>query len=446
MNSDEVFNTANTVCFAKTGKHLNTTQRAIILGSVEQLTYDEIGQRYGYSGKYLRQDAGPELWNLLSQALGEEVGKKSFLLALERWRSHRSIPAYDVAEIFSSEAAEPELFPLSLNPQADWGGVPDISPFYGRTSELDQLKQKIWIDGCRLVTLFGMAGMGKTALSIKLAESVRDQFDQLIWRSLHPAPPLPKLLADLLQGLSRTGEDGATLSTFIDYMRNHRCLIILDGLESVLKMGVHDGSYWEGYEAYSDFLQRVGNTVHQSCLLLTSREKPKEVAMMEGETHPSYSLEVDGLDESVGKQIFEGKGCFLGSASDWRALIRRYQGNPFALHYVATTVQDLFSGDIANFLSEFDHDSVIFGEVRDLLDQQFARLSDLEKTILCWLHQNNEPIQFREILSGMGSPISREQLQEVLQSLRRRSLIDVKSARYSLPTLIIAYVTHCLQQ
>ena len=43
-----------------------------------------------------------------------------------------------------------------------------------------------------------MGGMGKTALSVKLGEQVKDEFDYLIWRSLRHAPSLQELLADLI--------------------------------------------------------------------------------------------------------------------------------------------------------------------------------------------------------------------------------------------------------
>ena len=84
----------------------------------------------------------------------------------------------------------------------DWGEALDVSTFYGREEELAQLTRWILHDRCRLITLVGMGGIGKTALSIKLGEQVQGEFIWLIWRSLRNAPPVEELLLDILGVLS----------------------------------------------------------------------------------------------------------------------------------------------------------------------------------------------------------------------------------------------------
>lgn len=50
-------------------------------------TYEEIAGRANYAASYLKRFAGPKLWQLLSDALGEEVSKTNFRASLEHyWR------------------------------------------------------------------------------------------------------------------------------------------------------------------------------------------------------------------------------------------------------------------------------------------------------------------------------------------------------------------------
>ena len=66
----------------------------------------------------------------------------------------------------------------------DWGEAPDVSVFYGRTEELTTLNEWILSDKCRLVAVLGLAGSGKTTLSVQLAKQIQNEFDFVVWRSL----------------------------------------------------------------------------------------------------------------------------------------------------------------------------------------------------------------------------------------------------------------------
>jgi hypothetical protein len=89
-----------------------------------------------------------------------------------------------------------------------------------------------------------MGGMGKTSLSIKLAEQVQHQFEFLFWRSLGNAPPFEELATELVQFLSNQQEaasyqrqlEGKTVR-LLHYLRSSRCLLHLGQLRVVLQGG-----------------------------------------------------------------------------------------------------------------------------------------------------------------------------------------------------------------
>ncbi|MGA9377305.1 MAG: NB-ARC domain-containing protein [Phormidium sp.] len=144
---------------------------------------------------------------------------------------------------FDSQIEKRELQTAKLIVQncVDWGEAPDVSEFYGRTDELATVNHWIVKDRTRLVTLLGMGGMGKTYLSVKLAQQIQDNFEFVIWRSIFPNSPLNDLLADLIAILSNGKEtelpesSNRRISRLVHYLQHHRCLLILDGADKILQ-------------------------------------------------------------------------------------------------------------------------------------------------------------------------------------------------------------------
>ncbi|PSB29791.1 NB-ARC domain-containing protein [Stenomitos frigidus] len=435
-------------------KRLNDLQRVMFRGAWEgkssRKIYQECSSRCTY--QHLIQNVGPELWRLLSDVVDDRVSKRNLQGPIERAKELRSRRDRNGTST-TSERSQPEPN-LRLEPESnllweehkpqweDWGNIPAVSSVFGRIKELEQLEERFSFNGCRLIVLFGAPGIGKTTLAAKLAHQVKDQFDFLIWRSLQPAPSLTSLVADLVQFLSNGQETSTELTRLLYYLRNQSCLIVLDGLESVLRGGVHNGSYQEGYEEYGELLKQVGQTVHQSCLVFTSAEKPKDVARMEGGNQRVFALKLEGLGELAAREFLNAKGAFSCADSDWRLIIQRYEGNPSALNAIATNVREVFDGDVKNFLEELQQGTALFEDIRSLLDRQFNRLSDLERAIVECLVKHHEPLTITEIIQSVTRPITNVEVQEVLQSLLRRSLIEGTAARYSLQALMTEYMVH----
>ncbi|MBD2503619.1 WD40 domain-containing protein [Anabaena azotica] len=363
------------------------------------------------------------------------------------------VRAGNQAEAQRRIGAQETVFPLSPFSQSpkntDWGEAVDVSIFFGRSEEVSKLEYWIIHDRCRLVAVLGMGGIGKTSLSIKLAQQIQGEFEFVVWRSLRNSPPLTELLANLLhffadgQLVNLAENVDHLIAQFMSYLRSHRCLVIFDNAESILAIGEHSGRYQADYTDYGYLLKQIGEAAHQSCLVLTSREKPPEITALEGENLPVRSMQLPGLSAIAALQLVRSTSFFSGDDSDWRQLIQHYGGNPLALKIIATTIQELFAGNITEF---FAQGSTVFGSIYDLLAQQFHRLSPLEKNLIYWLAINREPITLTDLRADLVLPVSSMKLLEALDSLTRRSLIEKKSlpptpVQFTLQPVVMEYVT-----
>src|SRR5437588_5745278 len=229
------------------------------------------------------------------------------------------------------------------------------------------------------------------------------------------------------------------LSLLLAELRSRRVLLVLDNLEVLLEEGEVLGRLRPGFEAYGHLLRRVGETTHQSCLLRTSREKPAGLRRLEGSRTLVRSLPLSGLDAAAGEQLL-AEHEVSGSPQERAHLVEAYSGNPLALNIVAETIADLFGGEIDPFLAG---GTVIFGDITELLEEQWARLSPLEQTLLCWLAILREPVTLDDLLAVLVSLLSRMQVLEAVDGLRRHSLIErgQRAGSFTLQSVVLEYVT-----
>jgi WD40 repeat protein len=336
----------------------------------------------------------------------------------------------------------------------DWYDAPDPSWFYGRSDELTTLQEWIVTERCKLIGIIGIGGVGKTLLASKLAELVEEDFNYLIWRSLENAPPPEQLINELIQFLSQQQETELTIPQEIDgkircllkYLANSRCLIILDNWETILASGAEKnaqkvGTYRQEYEGYQLLLQKIATSSYQSCLLLTSREKPHNLAILEGVNLPIRSWQLQGLDLDASQTLLQLKNSLIGSPEQWQTLIECYQGNPLALKIVATTIVDLFENKIELFLKQ---KAIVFGDIQDLLQQQLSRLSPLENNLMNWLAIIREPVTITELLDHTIDSVSQARVLEALTGLSGRSLVEKVASGFSQQPVVMEYLTNNL--
>jgi transcriptional regulator with XRE-family HTH domain len=334
--------------------------------------------------------------------------------------------------------------PFRSGPRVDWGDAPDVASFYGREWELDLLAEWVVEERCRVVSVLGQGGIGKSVLATKVMHRVAEDFEVVIWRSLRDVPTCEALLDSCLQVLAPQALGDVSASPerrqdlLLECLRSSRVLLVYDNLESFLEEGEDTGRMRAGYEGFSRVLRRVAETEHQSCLLLTSREKPSDLVPLEGSRTPVRALRLARLGAEACQRLLAEKGV-AGSTSEQLQLIEAYAGNPLALKIVARTIVELFDGQIVPFLEQGE---MVFGGVRKLLDEQYARLSAVEQSVLLWLAILREPVNLQELLAVLGVPLSRSQVLEAVDGLRRRSLIErgLQQGSFTLQSVVMEYV------
>jgi hypothetical protein len=403
-------------------------------------SYLKIASELNHEYSYIK-DVGADLWKLLSQAFGLRVTKLSLQNALKRY------------------AQQAQSTAMSSQRCVDWGEAIDVSQFYGRQEQLDRLEQWVLQEDCRLVAISGMGGMGKTMLVTQLAHQLEqtDQFDFVIWRSLRQAPPLVDFLNDLMQTLvpeqTLPLRLDATMRHLLEQLRNNRCLLIFDSVEAILCGNELVGAYRPGYEGYGWLFQQLGIGQHQSAVLLTSREIPAEIAIREDDRAAVRLLRLEPLSSEAGKTILTAKGLAF-QAEQAQKLTECYQGNPLALEIVATLLKDLFDHNIAAFLAQ---GTLLFRDIRSLLEQHLNRLSPLEWRVMYWLADHREAATAAQIRTNLTPFVSQIKLWDALVSLDQRSLLEKRkpssnhsaaltqnSVCYTLPPLILEYMTERL--
>jgi len=343
-----------------------------------------------------------------------------------------------VASAFAKPAASPRV---------DWVGALDVGHFAGREVEVGELTQWIAQEHCCLIALLGMGGIGKSMLASYLGQHLAPQFEAVLWRSVRDAPECSELVADCITFCSQTQPAAfpasleQRINQLVARLQASRCLLVLDNLETLLVSSDPEGNYLPGYEGYGRLIGRLAESAHQSCVLLTSREKPREIEALEGARSPVRSLRLVGVDEQTARVLLTGKGL-SGTPAAWQRLVVGYAGNPLALKIVAQAVSDLFGGDLDRFLQE---EELVFNGVRPVLRQQVGRLSALEHLLLTWLAVLREWTPLDTLSQVLYPRVLRARLLEALEALGRRSLLEQgQQASFSLQSVVMEYLTDTL--
>lgn len=463
MDVQELLRLADGLVFTKTGKRLDDLQQAVVRGTWQGKRYSEISKEVHCTERHVRNVAS-KLWQTLSEILDEDVMKSNLRSTMERYEFSKVSNFGDFNFIQNkgninvcTETSHPPKTPQNSpptktsteedtqqKPRLDLRDAPELKTFYNYpNSPLTALENAIAHQNCRLLTITGMTGTGKSAIARNLIPQIQTQFDRIIWRSLRTSPPLETTLKTLIQFLSSQPEINIPantddqLSILIETLRENRCLIILDDVQQILSSGQLAGHYKPGYENYGTLFKIIGEIPHNSCLILNSWEPPSDILTFTDDNLSVCLLQLTGLGEAA-TEILREKG--LLDEEYWPELIELYQGNPLWLKLVAQTINNLFSGRVSQYLSY--QPVFLSDELTPILQQHYQRLSEIEKQAIAQLSNETEPVSFTQFLAKYQG--SQGELFKAIQSLHRRGMIEKLSCEtetvFTIPPVLKQYV------
>jgi NB-ARC domain len=426
MDIAEVLKIADDLMFDSTSKYLDNLQRSIVEGVWEGKTYKDIADSTEKTEGHIR-DSAATLWKDISEAVGRNVRKSNFKSVIERsYFSH----CQDIVQVENLNFCSDRTVAKNASSDRDKNrtkrdvdhDIPKLLPFYGRDLELNQLKQWIVEEECRLINIFGMSGIGKTALVSQLSTQIADEFECVIWQSLRSKRSLFDLMdRDIfpylpIEIIADSHNDVETrISLLIEQLSKHRCLIVLDDIHHIFSSGDLAGTYEDDYLDYKELFRRINESNHQSCLVLIGREQPREFTLF---ARSIRTLALDGLSSDAQQQILQDRG--IVNSDRWVDSISYYGGNPRWLNAIATIIKDLFGGRIEDFCQ--DRRLLLTNDLKLMLQSQFDRLAEIEKQVIYAIADRDCSISFPDLIAA--SQISPTDLLEALQSLGRRRLVN----------------------
>lgn len=411
-------------------------------------SYQEIAETCGYDTDYVRH-VGYQLWQNLSQALAQKVTKRNLQVVFRRLEQQSRTSSNGVEELASLVPAPQQAksninaYPTTVELVSDQTTYPLLGPdsptylypnhsqlFVGRQQEQKNLIQWLTRTGqdqtlpVQLISLLGMAGIGKTSLVQQVIHQIQGHFQKVIWCSLRNAPTFTETLANIVnmdeqKALQWPTCIDAQIEILVHYFRQHRCLLVLDNFETILQPGQMGGSYRPNHQAYGQLLRHMMDSPHQSCVLLTSREQPIGINLRNQPTVQTLYLQGLSLSETytlLNHQEVEA------TQTDAETLHAYYGGNPYALKVAATNVTSLFHRQVSEWIKQ---GNFVFGTIQQLLKQQLQRLAPPEQQIVNFITSEPGNVTLDQLHEALvlKDLVSTTDLLPALQSLQSRSLL-----------------------
>jgi predicted ATPase/DNA-binding XRE family transcriptional regulator len=320
---------------------------------------------------------------------------------------------------------------------------PQSTPFIGKSDELRQIKARLADPECRLLTLVGVGGSGKTRLALEAAVDSAAQFPDghyfVSLTSIDHRDLLPAAIGDALK-FAFLPSDNPQMQ-IINLLREKRLLLILDSFEHLLDGGV--------------FVSALLQAAPRVKLLVTSRERlhlrQEWVLTVSGMAYPVQPNAAEGYDavrlfEQSARRVLPDY-ALADHLPEVMQICRAVEGLPLAIELAATWLRAMPTDQIArqiqrdaDFLSTTLRDvPERHRSIRTVFDYSWRFLSQDEQRVLAALSVFRGGFEREAALQIAETTLS------VLAGLIDKSLLRMaKSGRFDVHDLLRQYAAEQL--
>ncbi len=223
--------------------------------------------------------------------------------------------------------------------------LPYVASFVGRETELGEITTLLADDACRLLTLVGPGGIGKTRLAVEVASHLADYFaDGVHFVPLQPLESAESIISTIAGVLNFQFYEGDPPRRQLhNYLSHRQLLLIMDNFEHLL--------------AGADLIAEMVADAPECSILVTSREplnlQAEWIWHVRGMAIPTDDMG-ENLDEYSAIRLFAERARQVQrdfTLADEQTCVveicRLTEGNPLAIELAATWVKMLPCADIA---------------------------------------------------------------------------------------------------
>lgn len=317
-------------------------QRWLNIDPLYELAHRQLMQLYAWNNQ---QTAALRQFRECAQILKRELGVEPSTETTNLYQRIRQGGLPQPEPPNSGPLSAPLTFKTSLH---NFPAQPTL--FVGRKKSLADIIKRLKNPNCRLLTLVGPGGIGKTRLAIQAAIALSRQFsDGLYFVSLASVSSPDSVVHTIAQsiGLSVDGETDPHRQLFY-YVQHKDLLLVLDNFEHLLK----------NMDTLLEILQAPNIKV-----LVTSRERlnlqGEWTFDVKGLSYPP-NAQTDNLEDYSAVALFLQRACRVNSdfaltpaeTPHILQICRRVAGMPLALELAASWVRVLSCAEIAK---EIEH-------------------------------------------------------------------------------------------